>query len=249
MKCPNCGLINPDPAQRCDCGYDFQSRRIEGKQQAHDDSVVHYCSECGAKVSTNDKVCPKCGADVADLEDDNNMETITAENQRYKTLLAFGKFFSFIGWVVVVIGGIIFFVGLSQLGQRDLFGGSSSIGSMGLVTGLLVAIYGIMLVASGQGISCFVSIENNTHATMLAQQAILNIMHKSKAHETAAVVSGVAAKNLRPVKKTKEFAEKMEKTELSNTETEEDEELEFCYHCGTKLTEKTKKCPECGKTL
>lgn len=23
MKCPNCGLINPDDAQRCDCGYNF----------------------------------------------------------------------------------------------------------------------------------------------------------------------------------------------------------------------------------
>ena len=24
MECPNCGLINPDNAQRCDCGYDFE---------------------------------------------------------------------------------------------------------------------------------------------------------------------------------------------------------------------------------
>jgi len=23
MKCPNCGLINPESAQRCDCGYNF----------------------------------------------------------------------------------------------------------------------------------------------------------------------------------------------------------------------------------
>jgi hypothetical protein len=26
MKCPECGLINPDIAQRCDCGYDFQCK-------------------------------------------------------------------------------------------------------------------------------------------------------------------------------------------------------------------------------
>ena len=29
MKCPNCGLINPDSALRCDCGYDFKSKSIQ----------------------------------------------------------------------------------------------------------------------------------------------------------------------------------------------------------------------------
>lgn len=29
MKCPRCGLINPESAQRCDCGYDFQSQTTE----------------------------------------------------------------------------------------------------------------------------------------------------------------------------------------------------------------------------
>ncbi len=27
MKCPECGLINPETAQRCDCGYDFEEKR------------------------------------------------------------------------------------------------------------------------------------------------------------------------------------------------------------------------------
>jgi hypothetical protein len=29
VKCPRCGLINPDIAQRCDCGYDFDKGTIE----------------------------------------------------------------------------------------------------------------------------------------------------------------------------------------------------------------------------
>ena len=29
MICPACGLINPDSAQRCDCGYDFAARKIK----------------------------------------------------------------------------------------------------------------------------------------------------------------------------------------------------------------------------
>ena len=27
-KCPNCGLINPPEAQRCDCGYDFRLGKV-----------------------------------------------------------------------------------------------------------------------------------------------------------------------------------------------------------------------------
>lgn len=29
MNCPRCGLINPETAQRCDCGYDFIGKRVE----------------------------------------------------------------------------------------------------------------------------------------------------------------------------------------------------------------------------
>ena len=29
MKCPRCGLFNPESAQRCDCGYDFETRSVE----------------------------------------------------------------------------------------------------------------------------------------------------------------------------------------------------------------------------
>ena len=29
MKCPHCGLLNPDGSQWCDCGYNFESRSIK----------------------------------------------------------------------------------------------------------------------------------------------------------------------------------------------------------------------------
>ena len=29
MECPRCALLNPESAQRCDCGYDFVTRRLE----------------------------------------------------------------------------------------------------------------------------------------------------------------------------------------------------------------------------
>jgi hypothetical protein len=29
MDCPNCKLVNPPTATRCDCGYDFQTNTME----------------------------------------------------------------------------------------------------------------------------------------------------------------------------------------------------------------------------
>jgi hypothetical protein len=29
MQCRKCGLYNPPEAQRCDCGYDFETKRVE----------------------------------------------------------------------------------------------------------------------------------------------------------------------------------------------------------------------------
>ncbi len=29
MKCPNCSLLNPENAERCDCGYDFPTQTIK----------------------------------------------------------------------------------------------------------------------------------------------------------------------------------------------------------------------------
>jgi len=36
MKCPNCGLVNPDSALKCDCGYDFNTKTIGGKTPVTD---------------------------------------------------------------------------------------------------------------------------------------------------------------------------------------------------------------------
>jgi hypothetical protein len=103
------------------------------------------------------------------------MGKLGVEGQRFKTLLAFGKFFSAIGWVVAVIGGIILVPGLNQLARGSQFGDGMS-AMVGLLAGLLVAVFGLMLVASGQGISCFVSIEENTHLMLAAQHSTLSMM-------------------------------------------------------------------------
>lgn len=33
MNCPKCGLINPDSAERCDCGYDFRRKTLSSEHR------------------------------------------------------------------------------------------------------------------------------------------------------------------------------------------------------------------------
>ena len=33
MECPICNLINPESAQRCDCGYDFEAKSAKNVSQ------------------------------------------------------------------------------------------------------------------------------------------------------------------------------------------------------------------------
>jgi len=40
MKCPKCGLFNPDSAMRCDCGYDFESAQVK-ESYAGEEAVMY----------------------------------------------------------------------------------------------------------------------------------------------------------------------------------------------------------------
>ena len=103
----------------------------------------------------------------SDLFSSNN-RTFEIESKRYKTLLSLGKLISIIGWFVVFLGGILFIVGLGQLNE-----GYGIMSASGLVSGIIVSVFGLICVAFGQVISCFVSIENNTNSSMSFQKKIM----------------------------------------------------------------------------
>jgi len=47
--------------------------------KTQDDSAEFYCGECSATVALDDKICPKCGADVSQLDEDNDEKPLSAE--------------------------------------------------------------------------------------------------------------------------------------------------------------------------
>lgn len=82
--------------------------------------------------------------------------TNTKAIYQFNTLLGYGKFISGLGWLVIAIGIIAIIGG---------FASGSEVGVGISVGSLIFIILGIGMVASGQLISCFVSIEKNTRAT------------------------------------------------------------------------------------
>lgn len=90
--------------------------------------------------------------------------------RRFNTLLSIGKLISGIGWVFVGLGALAAVIGIiaaiSQAGN-SFGGGERAVLSLaaGLGGGLLNAIIGILIVAQGQVLSCFVAIERNTRST------------------------------------------------------------------------------------
>ena len=110
MDCPDCGLINPDTAIRCDCGYDFGPKALKSKG-----------------------------------------------TYRFKTLLVYGNLILGLGWFIFVLGIFGIIAGIAA-GLAE--GHPEYLALSGL--GFIFGINGLLLVVSGQLISCFVAIEKNT---------------------------------------------------------------------------------------
>ena len=85
---------------------------------------------------------------------------------RFSTLLGVGQFVSIIGWLLVIGGSIAFVAGLSA---------DRAPVALTIVGGVVGVAFGLLIVAIGQSVSCFVSIENNTYET---NKAIQNFIEK-----------------------------------------------------------------------
>ena len=79
-----------------------------------------------------------------------------SSNLRFNTLLSLGQFISLFGWVAVVASIIFIIVGIDSI---------KTLGIVAIISGAMSLIMSILVVALGQLISCFVSIEHNTYET------------------------------------------------------------------------------------
>ncbi len=98
--------------------------------------------------------------DIEDIDDNQEKTSNISKDDKglyhFKTLLGYGKLISATGWFIVFLG-IICIVG--GIGSGEEIGFAIAGG------GLILIIMGIIMVVTGQVISCFVSIEKNTRLT------------------------------------------------------------------------------------
>lgn len=89
------------------------------------------------------------------------MEKKVISTTRFKTLLALGKTLNTVGSIVIGAGGLIAFSGLVSCVGGDAI--TKPLGLIALVSGLLMVGLGYLIIANGQVLECFVSIEDNTY--------------------------------------------------------------------------------------
>ena len=87
-------------------------------------------------------------------------ERASQADRRFGTLRGYSNLVAGIGWVVVILGVVLAVVGV---GVADTLGPTGVVA--GVAAGIVIVVMGIGLVASGQVITCFVAIEENTRAT------------------------------------------------------------------------------------
>jgi hypothetical protein len=107
------------------------------------------CRDCYTKLEKEQRIAKRSGRATT--------AKAAPTGYQFRVLLGYGKAISSLGWIVVLMGIIGFIIGLANLGHGP--------GILLLAGGIIISIFGLIIVASGQIISCFVSIERNTRAT------------------------------------------------------------------------------------
>jgi predicted ATP-dependent serine protease len=135
---------------------------MTNNQDVQNEDTEYVCGECGAKVSKDDKVCPKCGGDISEIEGQKPAsENELKRSKRYPALRTIASAYRALAWVVAIIAIIVFLIGL-----KELFGNRISIGGPLLLYSIIGGGVGVLsFLATSESIKVFIDIEANTRRT------------------------------------------------------------------------------------
>jgi|GEM_PF-2975731 len=108
--------------------------------------------------------------------DSKYTNTKSQSKSRFETLLGLGRFISAFGWIIFIIGIVGVLIGIFGLASNDFT--FKSIVPFIIMSGMLCLINGILVVAVGELLSCFVSLEHNTYETNNLLKSLLLFYNK-----------------------------------------------------------------------
>lgn len=133
MDCPNCGLVNPDSALQCDCGYSFSN------------NTFNYQTSSSAQFNNK------------------NITTNKKINNRFIVTSAISFIFKILGWVTITIGIIIILVSTISFldtSNENISIDFEKYIYLGLGFGFVF--YGVISVFIGESLGINLAIEQNT---------------------------------------------------------------------------------------
>jgi len=150
-------------------GYAAEELEARGIPFSLPASVTLYeCDACGADVSFEDQVCPKCGADISEVGDSPTDENTGSGNPVVQTKYPALRVISVILKVLAVLAAIAGLIG-ALVGLIQMFGNTYGAPAAGGLIVLVSLLYGglacIYALAISEGISVFIDIEANTRLT------------------------------------------------------------------------------------
>ena len=144
------------------------------KNKVNQDLVAMWtCQKCGEELEDSFDACWSCGTPKGSKEPKQAAQDFLTQakakdtqdevpsTHRFKTLSAYARLISGMGWLVVGVG---LFTIIFSIIEADL-------GIMGIVSGGVAIVAGIVLVASGQLVSCIVAIQRDI-------TTIIGLMHE-----------------------------------------------------------------------
>jgi predicted RNA-binding Zn-ribbon protein involved in translation (DUF1610 family) len=138
------------------------------------------CTQCGTTVEDPTvERCPNCGAL---LKERRAPRRLAGVEQRYGSLRVLLGIMRFLGIIVLLVGGLVFFSGLGS-------GRGSTSQSTALFVGALVIT--VVLFASAGLFELLIDVEENTRSSFRLQQLILEELQEARLHPAAAPAADV----------------------------------------------------------
>lgn len=128
----------------------------------NENDVGYFCVDCGATVSLDDEICPKCGSDVSKLDvepEQNEKSTQTPLESKYPILRGIAELLKVASIITFILS---IFAGGLVWGE---FGGSTYSFLIPIMMVLCGIITAILLLAVSEIIKVFIDIEENTRRT------------------------------------------------------------------------------------